>query len=535
MAGDEMPKWKKIYTGAVDFFEERGIESDERFLHSRLHRFAHFWLLVGKNFIRNRCHVRASALAYTTLLALVPLLAVGMSITTSMLQKRGAEPVNELINKLVNYVAPALDLEERVEETPVAIETNAAPDVATNTTALQKALVSSNAITGSSNIAGSTNIIAGSTNAAPTTTGRARVVKQITSFIANIKTGTLGATSLVALLFVGISLLRTIEATFNDIWGVTRARSWFKSIVYYWAAITLGPMLLVLALTLTTGRQFGQIRAWLEHVPLLGVVLFHALPFVILSLGFAGFYAVMPNTRVQFRAALAGGIVGGCLWQLNNLFNVLYVSRVMTYTNIYGSLGIIPLFLVGLYFSWLIMLFGAQVAYAWQNRAAYILEKQAGSISQRGREFIALRLMTHLAQNFAQGGRPLSTIQLSKQLAIPGQLTQKVLCTLTTAGLLVEVADTDNRFSPGRPLERITAYDIIAAMRAGSGFELSTTEDDVRGLVRAEFERMIVAERDAGASVTLQTLTELAAKQVGNGAKGALEAETSTAHKVTSR
>ena len=75
-----MPKWKKIYTGVVDFFEEKGIEFDDRFLNSRLHRFGHFWLLVGKNFIRNRCHVRASALAYTTLLALVPLLAVGVSI-----------------------------------------------------------------------------------------------------------------------------------------------------------------------------------------------------------------------------------------------------------------------------------------------------------------------------------------------------------------------------------------------------------------------------------------------------------------------
>lgn len=496
-----MPKWKKIYTGAVNFFEEKGIEFDERFLHSRLHRFAHFWLLVGKNFIRNRCHVRASALAYTTLLALVPLLAVGVSITTSMLQKGGETAAEDLIGKLINYVAPALDLEERVEETPMAIEVNVVTVVNTNSATNVLAAATNNAV--------------GSTNA-PALTGRKRVVKQITSFIGNIKTGTLGATSVVALLFVGISLLRTIEAAFNDIWGVTRARSWFKSIVYYWAAITLGPMLLVLAITLTTGRQFGQMREWLEDIPLLGVVLFHALPFVILSLGFAGFYAAMPNTRVQLPAALAGGIVGGCLWQVNNLCSVLYVSQVMSYTNIYGSLGIIPLFLIGLYFSWLIMLFGAQVAYAWQNRAAYILEKQAGSISQRGREFIALRLMTHVAQNFARGGRPLSTIQLSKQLAIPGQLAHKVLGTLATAGLLVEVVDTDNRFSPGRPLDRITAYDIIAAMRTGSGQELSTMEDDVRGLVRAEFDRMIVAERDAGASVTLQTLTELAAKQIGS-------------------
>ena len=507
MADNEMPKWKKIYTGAVNFFEERGIEFDERFLNSRVHRFAHFWLLVGKNFIRNRCHVRASALAYTTLLALVPLLAVGVSITTSMLQKGGPAAADELIGKLINYIAPALDLEERVEETPMAIEVNVVTVVNTNSA--------------TNVLAAATNNAAGSTNA-PALTGRKRVVKQISAFIGNIKTGTLGATSVVALLFVGISLLRTIEAAFNDIWGATQARGWFKSIVYYWAAITLGPMLLVLTITLTTGRQFGQMRALLEHVPLLGVVLFHALPFVILSIGFAGFYAAMPNTRVQLPAAFAGGIVGGCLWQVNNLCSVLYVSQVMSYTNIYGSLGIIPLLLIGLYFSWLIMLFGAQVAYAWQNRAAYILEKQAGSISQRGREFIALRLMTHIAQNFARGGRPFSTLQLSKQLAIPGQLAQKVLGALTVGGLLVEVVDVEARYSPALPLDRITAYDIIAALRPGSGQEPTTSEDEVRQIVRAEFDRMIVAERDAGASVTLQTLTELAAKQIGDRARGAL-------------
>ncbi len=510
MAGDEMPKWKKIYTGVVDFFEEKGIEFDDRFLNSRLHRFGHFWLLVGKNFIRNRCHVRASALAYTTLLALVPLLAVGVSITSSMMQKRGQAAADELIGKLINYVAPALDLEERPEETPVALKTNALAEPNLNLAATNL-------------LAATTNSATPSAHAPPTRTGRKRVAEQITAFIGRINSGTLGATSLIALLFVGISLLRTIEAAFNDIWGVSRARGWFKSIVYYWAAITLGPMLLVLAITLTTGRHVGQIREWLEHVPLLGAVLFHALPFVILSFGFAGFYAAMPNTRVQFSAALAGGIIGGCLWQLNNLCSVLYVSRVAgSYTNIYGSLGVIPLFLVGLYFSWLIMLFGAQVAYAWQNRAAYILEKQAGSISQRGREFLALRLMTHVAQNFARGGRPFSTLQLSAQLAIPGQLAQKVLGALTVGGLLVEVVDVEARYSPGLPLDRITAYDIIAALRPGGGQDLSTTEDEARQIVRTEFDRMIVAERDAGASVTLQTLTELAAKQIGDGTRAAL-------------
>jgi membrane protein len=457
-------KWSRIRATAQNFFEEKGIESDETFNRSRTHRFAHFWLLVVKSFSRNRCPVRAASLAYTTLLALVPLLAVIVSITTSMLQKRGEEPVSRLIEQLVNYIAPALDLEAR------------------------------------------------STTEATSPGGRERVVKQLTQFIGNIRTGALGITSVLALLFVGISLLRTIEATFNDIWGVTRGRGWVKSIVYYWAAITLGPIFLIGAVTLTTGSYLDNTRSALDQVPFLSSIVFYLLPFVILSLGFAAFYMLMPNTKVHWKAALVGGAIGGSLWQLNNLFNVLYVSRVVTYTNIYGSLAVLPLFLIGLYFSWLIMLLGAQVAYAFQNRSAYIQERQAESVNQRGREFIAMRLMTHIARNFLQSRRPLSSIELSKELAVPSQLAQKVLCALVQSGLLVEVNDSDVRFTPARPLEQITAYDIVTALRAGTGHELATTEDESRLLVRAQFERMLLAEREAGEAISMKSLAEMAAR-----------------------
>lgn len=533
-----MSRWARIRAAAQNFFEEKGIESDETYGRSGLLRFAHFWLLVTRSFVRNRCPVRAAALAYTTLLALVPLLAVGISITTSMLQREGEEPVERLINKLVGYIAPALDLEARPdivdawmtdfwEDWDRSVPVTNAASTATSTTAEPPAAATiTNALAAAApNFPAGTNALAAGP-AGNAASGREQVVKQITSFIGNIKSGTLGIVSVAALLFVGISLLRTIEAAFNDIWGVTQGRGWIKSVVYYWAAITLGPLFLVGALTLTTGPHLDNTHAWLDEIPFLGTVIFHALPFIILTFGFSAFYAVMPNTKVHFKAALVGGAMGGCLWQLNNLFNVIYVSRVVTYTNIYGSIAVIPLFLVGMYFSWLIMLFGAQVAYAFQNRRAYIQERQAESINQRGREFIALRLMTHIAQTFLRGERPLSGVDLSRQLAVPSQLAQRILCALVESGLLVEVMDRDVRFSPGRPLERISAYDVVCALRAGRGHELATSEDGSRMLVRAEFERMLLAEREAGAAVNMQSLAELAAKQVGDGSRSAIAART---------
>ena len=74
-------------------------------------------------------------------------------------------------------------------------------------------------------------------------------------------------------------------------------------------------------------------------------------------------------------------------------------------SKIYGSLGLVPVFMIGLYFSWLILLFGAQVAYAFQNRATYLEEKQVENINQRGREFVAFRLMTLIGRRFLPGER----------------------------------------------------------------------------------------------------------------------------------
>ena len=473
MAGETLPWWARARTAIQNFFEEKGIESDERFHRSSVLQSAHFCLLVAKSFFRNRCHVRASGLAYTTLLALVPLLAVVMSITTGVLQKQGKEPVERIINQLVDYIAPALNLETRAEE-------------------------------------------------GDGQSGREKVVAQITAYIARINTGTLGTVGVLALLFAIISLLRTIEAAVNDIWGVTQGRGWLKSIVYYWAATTLGPVCMVAAITLTTSSRLDSTRAWIDAVPLVGKVFVYALPFVVLSLGFSVFYAVMPNTRVRWGAAFIGGTIGGCLWQLNNLCSVLYMSRVQTYSNIYGSLALVPLFLVGLYFSWLILLFGAQIAYAFQNRRAYLEERLGESIHQRGREFIALRLMTHIARNFAAGARPPSLLEISRDLAVPGRLAQKILTTLAQNGLVLEVTDGEARFTPGRPLDRISAYDVINTLRTSQGHELAANDDESHGLVRAEFERMMQAEHEAGTAITLQSLAELTAKQIGNGPRAVL-------------
>jgi uncharacterized BrkB/YihY/UPF0761 family membrane protein/DNA-binding IscR family transcriptional regulator len=489
-------------------------------------RVAYFWIHVIKSFQRNRGPVRAAALAYTSILSLIPVLAVVVSISTGFLQRdKGGNTVNDLLEKFVTYVAPQLDL---IQEDPENGGMN-----------------------------------------------RKAVVQKIQSYIETINSGTLGLTAGIALVFIAVMVLSNVEATFNDIWGVTRGRTWSARVVQYWAAITLGPIFIVTAVALTSvgtskdqkigpastnevGRSTNivitnaltaasttapvnladpratnagaHLSRVLEVAPESGVttnvvvrparlgllekaslflsdsILGPLLSFLVLSIFLTLFYRLMPATKVKWDAALMGGFVGGALLQLNNLFNVIYLSKVVSYSKIYGSLGAVPIFLLGLYFSWLIILLGAQVAYAYQNKQAYAQERQAEAINQRGREFVALRLMTYIAQTFYLGQKPPTRIGMSTALGVPSQLVSQILGTLVASKLLVEVTGEETSYSPGRPIDKITVEDILAALRVGQGSELATAEDPSRAVVREQFDRIVLAEMHAAGSVTLQNL-----------------------------
>ena len=450
-------------------------------------RFAHFWILVGRNFLRNRCPVRASALAYTTLLALVPLLAVSISVATLFLprdEEKQKEKLLELIDTAIRNVAPSLGLAEddaHAGPQPTAAGSAAAsvPDESTpdNKRAVAKP--------------------------------RAKVADEIVKFVGNIRFGTIGATAMAGLLFVAISLMRTVEAAFNDIWGVARGRSWFMSIVLYWAVITLGPVVVLLAkgANYVDYLPFMDLSANWGQKTFLGQMLssFSFLfPIALMGVAFAALYLWMPNTRVEWQAALVGGLVAAALWTLNGRLSAFYNSKVVTYNAIYGSLGIVPLFLVGMYFSWIILLFGSQTAYVFQHRHAYLQERRAGRVHQQGREFIALRLMTHLGERFLKGEKPANASQLADRFGVPPKLTKDLLQGLVAADLVVEVAGVETGYAPGRPLAQITARDVLRALRAGQGHDLATHPDAARTLVKLEFDGILAAEDARAGGVTIE-------------------------------
>ncbi len=439
-------------------------------------KFLHFWVTVGVAFVRNRCPVRASALAYASLLALVPMLAVIASVAVSLLKNEGEQRSKQLIETLVSSLT--------AQSSFVTVGTDS-PGSAPTTAEEEK-----------------------------TRATRREVVERINEYVTKVRSGALGATGMVALLFMAITMLARIEDTFNDIWGVTRGRNWFARVVQYWAALTLGPLLLMAALALTSSPFFTATKATIAELPWgAGGALMFAfkfLPFLIMGAAFMVFYQLMPNTRVDWRAALVGGAVGGTLWQLNNLLSVFYVSRVVTQEKIYGSLGMVPVVMVGLYLSWTILLFGAQVAYVFQNRHAYLQEREVANVTETGREFIALRLMLMVALRFQQGQKSPTSSEMALALAIPSQLLSKILGALLQGRLLCEVAGVEKAYAPARPLVAITCHEILQALRTGGSPLPGTADGPQRALVAEEFERIQLAEKQAALATTLDELVRRA-------------------------
>ena len=505
MSKKSLARLIRIVTGTFGTAKDEIFSLDSSL--TRFEKFVHFWVLVWRSFVRNRCPVRAAALSYTTLLALIPMLAVAMSLSSFLLKSKGEEQIGAFIEQFIAYVVPdtrsATNLLEGDLEWEFATPAPSNETISPSTNAISTAQSSdTNAppAVATSSLVHDARVIA----------AKDRAAAQIKQYLQNANSKTLGTVGGLFLFWTAIMMLIRMEETFNDIWGVTQGRDWWPRITNYFFAIVFGPVLLITAISLASGPHFQKTRNVLGQMPFLEPLISQLLPVLIISITFAVFYKLMPNTKVRFSAAFVGGLLAGTAWHIFNLLSLNFGSSALNASKLYGSLALVPLLMVGLYVVWVIVLFGAQVAYAFQNRESYLQERIAENVNQRGREFVALRLMTCIGQNFQRGLPPASVQQMSRELGIPSKLVQQVLHTLLAARLVVEVHGAEAGYAPARPLETSTCHHILLAMRATQGQELVTREEPVREEVFGEFARIQAAEKAAATTVSILALVNRA-------------------------
>ena len=244
------------------------------------------------------------------------------------------------------------------------------------------------------------------------------VLQALTNFAG--KANRLGTAGLVVLVVTALALMFTIDRTLNSIWRVPKPRPMAQRVLVYWAALTLGPLLLGISLTMTS-YAISVSKGIVNTLPggvsfVLGVV-----EFAMLAGGMASLFRFVPNTHVRWAHALSGGLFVSVGFEVAKRLLAWYVASVPTYSVVYGAFATLPIFLLWIYLGWVIVLLGAIVA-------AY-----APSLAMR-----VVRLPDRPGQRFALALSLLSELQAARTQGAPGLPALGLAATLRVDPLQVE-------------------------------------------------------------------------------------------------
>jgi membrane protein len=191
------------------------------------------------------------------------------------------------------------------------------------------------------------------------------------------------------------------------------------------------------------------------------------LSFMIVMAIFTFLYIVIPNVRVNFRSALIGGLVAGIAWQAVGWIFATFVATSARYAAIYSGFAVLILFMIWLYLSWLILLIGCEVSYCHQNLKTLSLEEQSFNLSHRLKEKLALLIMYLIGYNFYHNKQRWTLNSLVDQLELPHQQIQDCLIQLEDQQLITETGDKEPAYLPAKSIDTIRIREIIAAVRSG--------------------------------------------------------------------
>ncbi len=373
----------------------------------------------------------AAALAYRTIFAIVPVLVIGLAILGAFASE---ERVESAVKAIFQYTGISeIEIGEEPTSPEVTVEA-AAPSIA-------------------------------------------RLESWISEIVDRVEQApliTIGLTGLAALIYAAMSFLIEIERAFNQLFHAPTGRSWLRRLTQYWTLLTLGVLLLFA--TFYVGDQAAASLGALggaasEFSRLIGFAISTLISTLVLLL----MYKAVPNARVHLNPALAGAALAAIMWEFAKLGLEAYVvSLARGYTKVYGAIGLVPIFLLWIYLTWLIILFGLQVTYLLQTfrdaTAAGFVEEQAFADPA-----CALAVASAVARRF-EDGQAARLDDVAQELGLPETLVERLLEGLLDAGIVHRVeAGEEESFTMARPPH---AVDSGAVLRVGL--------DQARGALRDE-------------------------------------------------
>ena len=321
----------------------------------------------------------------------------------------------------------------------------------------------------------------------------------VETFFAGLNKGSLTIVSGIIVIWAALALLSTIERAFNNIWHVARGRNFLHRIINYWALLTLGPLLLGLGVYATTRyAAFGQIQE-----TILTNITPAVLSYIVATVAFFLLYFVLPNTKVQAKAAIWGAVIAALVWTFAKWGFREYVTEFIPYSKVYGIVGLVPLGVLWIYITWLIVLFGLQLTFTTQHLKSLDAAEIAAA-KKTEEHFIAndltiMNIVREIAAAFQTNQAPVSPETICSKLDIPAEFGEKILNHLVKSQLIARTSDPRVGFLPAKDPANIKLSDIAEAV-ATAGFAQPTTEQP------AGLQQIVQSQRSTLAQYSLKQI-----------------------------
>jgi membrane protein len=420
---------------------------------NRFQKTLRFIYDLGRHGARQLQHDRApqmaGALAFRTLFALLPVLVV------STLIFRGLKGYGDLEAKLAEFFA-AHELDK------LQVTTSASDEAA---------------------VAGGESL--------------AQWLMRLIQGVEEINLAAIGWVGVAVVIYAAIGLMVTIEKSFNIIYRAPEGRSWPRRLSVYWTVLTLGPGALVVAMWVGNWLEtvFPQQAGWWS--------VFRGVPalwnYIALWLVTFAIYKLVPNTNVTYKPALFGALLAAILLELGQRLLAVYFAKAVMVGQLYGSLGLIPLFMFWVYVMWLIVLFGLEVSATLQMLGG---RRRLEEIEARERTGLVdptsvLLVMQFVARQFEES-RPTTAREVADEVALPESTVVQMIEQLIVAGILHRLDREDGAISLARPPDQISADELVEV-----GYRLADEGVERRP---ALIERLRDAQKALAGQVTLANL-----------------------------
>jgi membrane protein len=286
------------------------------------------------------------------------------------------------------------------------------------------------------------------------------IIEYINKFVEN--SSGINIYGMFSFIMISMSLMISIEHSFNAVWKVKKSRTITSKLTVYWTAITITPILIGFSFYISNFFPDLRTNSFAQYLYYLWGKIF---PVLLVWLAFFVLYKLMPNKEVKSVPAIIGSFFAALFWEIGKRIFSFFIGHFANYEQIYGPASTAILMLLWIYVSWLIILFCGEIAYDIQHQSELKKASLGKAKGERNyREFYALKVIELLIDQFKKGKEALTHYQISKKLKLSPEIVQEILIALKDKNIVEKIGKKKTYYIISKNPELISFGDAIFSL-----------------------------------------------------------------------